>query len=430
MKLISFRQQLKDGHYNGLFTKLYGAKSVEQATGRYLNALQGFEAAFPTHDDIAVFSTPGRTEIGGNHTDHNAGFVLAGAVNLDIISIVAGSDSTLVRLKSEGFDPYLVDLTGEQPVEEERYTSAALVRGVAARMRQLGHKVGGFDCYTTSSVPNGAGLSSSAAFEVQICTILNHLYNAGVVDDVTNAQIAQYAENYFFGKPCGLMDQTACAVGGLLQIDFNDFDHPIVEQIQFDFAAQNHILYLVKTGGSHADLNEDYTALENEMKQTARLLGQPVLRFTSKEAMFQNLAELREKGNDRAVLRSYHYFNDNQRVLQQADALRKGDFDRFKALIIESGYSSFMYCQNVYTNSHWQEQGVSIALMVAEDCLQGKGAWRVHGGGFAGTIQAFVPDDLAAEFEARMKATFGDDACHRTMIRPYGTLRVDSQENR
>lgn len=321
-----------------------------------------------------------------------------------------------------------LDLARLEPIVEERLTSAALVRGVAARMKELGYRIGGFDCFTTSTVPHGAGLSSSAAFEVQMCIILNHLYNNGVVDDVTNAQIAQFSENNHFGKPCGLMDQTACAVGGLIQIDFEDFDNPVVDKVEFDFSSQKHVLYLVNTGGSHADLNDDYTALENEMKQTARMLGKPVLRFTSREAMFENLAALRaEAKNDRAILRAYHFFNDSERVCQQTRALRDNDFERFKRLIIESGESSFMYCQDVYSNSVWQEQGIPIGLIIAEDCLRGHGAWRVHGGGFAGTIQAFVPESLCETFESRMEAAFGAGTCHRTMIRPYGTLRLDSE---
>lgn len=427
MKLELFRQRLENGAYTEMFTALYGAGAEKSASSRYLKALHSFSRAFPGREEIAVFSTPGRTEIGGNHTDHNAGYVLAAAVNLDIVSIVAARADNAVHLESEGFSRITLDLAKLDPVVEERLTSSALVRGVAARMKELGYRIGGFDCFTTSTVPNGAGLSSSAAFEVQMCTILNHLYNKGVVGDVTNAQIAQFAENNHFGKPCGLMDQTSCAVGGLLQIDFNDFDHPVVERVEFDFTTQKHVLYLVNTGGSHADLNEDYTALENEMKLTARLLGQPVLRFTSKEAMFKHLAAIRaEAKNDRAPLRAYHFFNDSDRVCQQTQALRNNDFECFKRLIIESGESSFMYCQDVYANSVWREQGISIGLMIAEDCLKGHGAWRVHGGGFAGTVQAFVPEGLCEIFEARMNAAFGDGACHRTMIRPYGTIRMDT----
>jgi galactokinase len=378
------------------------------------------------HEDIGVFSTPGRTEICGNHTDHNAGYVLAAAVNLDIVSIAAKTNSNIIRVQSKDFGAYAVTFDQLEPDEREFYTSPALVRGVAARMKQLGHKIGGFDCYTISNVPNGVGLSSSAAFEVQICTILNHFYNVGTaVGDVANAQIAQYSENHFFGKPCGLMDQTTCAVGGLLQINFADFENPGIEKIQFDFASQKHMLYLVETGGNHADLNEDYIALEHEMKQTAKLLGAPVLRFTSRETFFKNIKTLRENENDRAILRAYHFYNESDRVQKQVQALKKDDFEEFKRLIIESGESSFMFCQNVYANTRWQEQCIAIALMIAEECLKSRGAWRVHGGGFSGTIQAFVPETIADKFAYCMTAAFGEGSCHKTMFRQKGTIRID-----
>jgi galactokinase len=425
MKLSEFKRDLENNVFNSLFEEIYGKAIVSSSKTRYVNCLESFSDAFKNaKDDIAVISTPGRTEIGGNHTDHNAGFVLAAAINLDILSIASKNTDNVIRLNSEGYAPVEMPLDDLSPREEERSTPVSLIRGVAARMKEFGYDIGGFDSYTTSLVPDGSGLSSSAAFEVQIASILNHLYNGGRLDNVTNARISQYAENDYFGKPCGLMDQTTCAVGGLLQIDFRDFNNPVIEPVEFDFANAGHVLYIVNTGGSHSDLTEDYTALENEMKETARLLGQPVLRFTSKEALFANLKNLRENGNDRAILRAYHYFNDNERVIKQTASLKKGDFGRFKELIIESGLSSFMYCQNIYANSNWREQGLAIGLMIAEELLAGKGAWRVHGGGFAGTIQAFVPENIAIEFEQRMGAIFGEDACHRALIRPKGTLCV------
>ena len=425
MKFSEFKRDIENGVFNSLFEEIYGKNMISSSKTRYLNCLESFSNTFKdAKNDIAVLSTPGRTEIGGNHTDHNAGFVLAAAINLDILSIVAKNGDNVIRLVSEGYAPVEMSLDDLLPREKERSTPVSLIRGVAARMKESGYTVGGFDSYTTSMVPDGSGLSSSAAFEVQIASIFNHLYNGGCLDNVSNACISQYAENEYFGKPCGLMDQTTCAVGGLLQIDFRDFNHPVIEPVAFDFASAGHVLYIVNTGGSHSDLTEDYTALENEMKETARLLGQPVLRFTSKEALFAGIKNLRENRNDRAILRAYHYFNDNERVLKQTAALKKGDFGRFKELIIESGLSSFMYCQNIYANSNWREQGLAIGLMIAEELLAGKGAWRVHGGGFAGTIQAFVPENLTFEFERRMSAAFGEGTCHRALIRPRGTLCV------
>lgn len=426
MKLSSFEHQISNGVYNELFLELYGENADKTAKRRYKNAIDKFRLAYGQNDkDIVVISTPGRTEIGGNHTDHNAGLVLAASVNLDAIGIAAKNNDNIIRIVSEGFKPIEISLNELQPLREEKYTSRALVRGVAARMKELGFTIGGFDCYMVSSVPEGSGLSSSAAFEVHIASTLNHLYNEGRLDDITNAKIAQYAENNYFGKPCGLMDQTACAVGGLMKIDFHDFENLELEKIDFDFVHEKHILYIVKTGGSHADLNEDYAKLEGEMKQIAALLGQNVLRFTSKYDLFLNLNNLRSLGNDRAILRAYHYFKENERVNEQCNALKSGDFKHFLELVVKSGQSSFMYCQNVYANDFFNEQGLSLALMIAEDCLKDNGAWRVHGGGFAGTIQAYVPHSLADEFEARIKLAFGDDTCHRTMIRPRGTMRID-----
>ncbi len=423
MNLSAFSQNLINGQYDADLTELYGAAQAG-AKKRYDNIARAFTEAFGDNRDAAIISTPGRTEIGGNHTDHNAGYVLAAAVSLDIISVVSKNDDGVVRLQSEGFAPIAMNLSDLAPKESERNQSIALIRGVAARMKELGYTIGGFDCMMSSTVPGGSGLSSSAAFEVQIGSAFSHLYNDGKLPDVKNAQIAQFAENHYFGKPCGLMDQTACAVGGLIQIDFGNSNKPIIEQVAFDFASAKHVLYIVNTRGSHADLTPDYAAIEGEMKSAAKFLGQPLLRYASKEALLDNLKTLREEGNDRAALRAYHYFNDNARVLKQTQALKGGDFERFKRLVVESGHSSFMYLQNVYSTARPKEQGLPVALMLAEELLSGRGAWRVHGGGFAGTIQAFVPDELAGEFEARMGAVFGEDAVYRTMIRPKGTLCI------
>jgi galactokinase len=296
---------------------------------------------------------------------------------------------------------------------------------VCARFNELGYRIGGFDGFATSTVPKAAGLSSSAAYEVLISVIENELYNQGSLNPVLLAQISQYSENNFFGKPCGLMDQTTCSVGGFVTIDFKDFENPIVRKVEFDFAASGFSMVIVDTGGNHADLNEDYTALEHEMKEVARAFGGQVLREFSAEKVLKNLAFLRTKVNDRAVMRALHFYSDDQRVVDQVAALERNDFPEFLRLIIESGNSSWMLCQNCYSHKNIEEQGVTVALAASESILKGKGAWRVHGGGFAGTIQAFVPNNLLATYIREMNAIFGGEVCHSLMIRPMGAVRLE-----
>lgn len=419
--------QIRGGKYDNALNTLYGNKSgvISRQKGRYLKAIENFKSLYPGKDDVELFSTPGRTEVGGNHTDHNAGRVLAASVDLDVIAVVAKNDKKVIRVKSEGYPEDIVDLSEIAPKENEKYSSAALIRGVCARLNDLGYKIGGFDAYTTSNVLKGSGLSSSAAFEVLIVTVLNHLYNNGVVNDVLNAQIAQYSENCFFGKPCGLMDMTTCSVGGFVTIDFKDFENPIVEKVNFDFASSGFSMVIVDTGGDHADLNEDYTALEHEMKEVARAFGGKVLREFSLEKVLENIDFLRTKVNDRAILRAIHFYGDDNRVVQQVKALETNDFDKFMELIIESGYSSWMLCQNCYSHKFIEKQGLSVALAVSENILKGKGAWRVHGGGFAGTIQAFVPNSILETYLNAMGRIFGNEACHELIIRPVGTVKLD-----
>ncbi len=419
------RGVISRGGFDETFRRIYkddpASLCVQRA--RYEAALQGFEDHFGDRD-VRLFSTPGRTEVGGNHTDHNAGHVLAASVDLDVLAVAAPNGSVLVRIWSEGYGPIecsTLDLT----IDESRFfTSGAIVTGVLRGLLDRGFAVGGFDAYMTSNVLPGSGLSSSAAFEVCVATILNHLYDDGRVDDVTLAKVSQFAENDFFGKPCGLMDQTTCAVGGFVTIDFEDFENPGIEKVPFEFGASGYSLCVVDTGGDHADLNDDYAALEHEMKSVARALGADVLRRTSKKAVLENLASLRGQVNDRAILRAIHFFDDDEKVLQQVDALQTGDFGRFMDLIVASGLSSFMYCQNIYANAHWQVQGLSIALAVSENVLRGRGAWRVHGGGFAGTIQSFVPDDLLPAYRAAMVAVFGEKSFYELMVRPCGTMEI------
>jgi len=420
-------QNIETGRMDTGLKLLYGDDPIqlEQQKQRYAALIKMFNQEFPGERVIEIFSTPGRTEVGGNHTDHNAGRILAAAVDLDIIAAVAPNKDGVIRIRSEKFPAVEVNIDELDRVEDEQFTPTSLVRGVCARLVQLGYQIGGFDSFTTSNVPNGAGLSSSAAFEVLVVTVLNHLFNDGAIDDVINAQIAQYAENEYFGKPCGLMDQTTCAVGGLVTIDFKDFENPIVHKVDFNFSAQGFSVVIVAVGGDHADLNDDYIALEHEMKSAAKAMGGEVLREFSKEALYQNLAAVREQVSDRGILRAIHFYDDDQRVVDQVMKLERGDFTAFLNLIIESGYSSWMLCQNVFSCTNVHDQGLAVALAMSEDILKGKGAWRVHGGGFAGTIQAFVPNEMVAKYIRELEAVFGPGSCHQLLIRSVGTVCVN-----
>jgi galactokinase len=372
-----------------------------------------------------LFSSPGRTEVGGNHTDHNAGHVLAAAVNLDILAAVRPNADRIVRVSSEGYAPFEVDLARWEPISEEFFTPKALARGVCGRLHALGATAGGFDACVSGRVPRGSGLSSSAAFEVLVGVIENELYNDGRFDPVTLAQAAQYAENNYFGKPCGLMDQTTCAVGGFVTIDFMDFAHPVVKKVDYDFGASGLTLVIVDTGGDHAGLNDDYAAIEHEMKSVARAFGGDVLREFSKEQVLVNIRFLRTKVNDRAIQRALHFYDDDRRVLEQVDALESGRRDAFLSLVVDSGRSSWMLCQNVYTPKDTDHQEIAVALAMSENLLAGKGAWRVHGGGFAGTIQAFVPTGALPAYMAAIRDVYGSDSCHELAVRPDGACRVE-----
>ena len=408
------------------FVELYGTDGEEfdKQTRRYIELLRKFKAAFE-YTEAELFSSPGRTEIGGNHTDHNNGRVLAGAVNLDNIAVAARNNSGIIRIASAGYPKSEVDLGNLTSLEQEQFTSASIVRGITARMKELGYSAEGFDAVIDGRVPKGSGLSSSASFEVLIGTIINHLFNQGSIDPVQIAQIGQYAENVFFGKPCGLMDQTACSVGGLVAIDFENPTKPVISKVNFNFAATGFTLVITDTGGHHADLNEEYAALPREMKSVARELGKEVLRQVKLEEIIHALPGMRGKVGDRALLRAYHFHGDNQRVVKQVEALEQNDFQAFLSLVIESGQSSFMYNQNIYPVSNVTEQGVSLGLALSEMVLKGKGAWRVHGGGFAGTIQAFVPHDLLNEYVKTMELLFGKGSCHKLFIRPAGSIKIE-----
>lgn len=384
----------------------------------------GFFAAFEKTPE-RYFSAPGRTEIGGNHTDHQRGRVLAAAVNLDTRAAVQVNGTDTVRILSKGYPLCTVSLNTLVPQENEINTTPALVRGVCARFAELGCKVEGFDAYCESTVLPGSGLSSSAAFEVLIGTIVNHLFFGGRVSQPEIAQIGQYAENVFFGKPCGLMDQTASAVGNLVTIDFFDKDHPVIEPVDFDFSACGHALCIIDSQASHADLTDEYAAIPGELKQICAYFGKEVLTQISEADFFAAIPALRKICPDRAVLRAIHFYQENARVPQQVEALRRGDFAAFLELVKQSGYSSYMYLQNVIPAGYVEHQDVAVSLALCEHYLRGKGAYRVHGGGFAGTVQAFVPFELLDSFRAGIDAVLGQGACHVLSIRPQGGVEME-----
>lgn len=415
----SMIRSLKTPNVMEQLVHLYGGRDgmMVSQTARHIGMLKRHEEAFNYDGKVSLISAPGRTEIGGNHTDHNRGRVLAAAVNLDTLAAVSPRTDMIVHLNSEGYAPLTLDLTDLTTHPEESGTTASLIRGVAARMAELGYRIGGFDAVVTSSVASGSGLSSSAAFEVLICAILDELYNGMSIDYKTRAKLCQYAENVYFGKPSGLLDQMASSAGGLVTVDFKH-DDPDVRSMSFDFAAHGYALVVVSTGGSHADLTDCYAAIPAEMKQVAACFGEENLRRVRTEEFFQAIPSLRSKVSDRAILRAMHFYEENNRVARQVEALEKEDLDAFFQAIIASGRSSFMYLQNVYATP--ADQSLSLALALAETMLEGKGAWRIHGGGFAGTTLNFVPQQCLNAFIDRMEATFGEHSCHVLDIRPVG----------
>ena len=384
----------------------------------------GFAAAFGGAP-ARYFSAPGRTEIGGNHTDHQRGRVLAAAVNLDTVAAVRENGTDMIRILSAGYPRCEVNVKELTPQEQEINSTPALIRGVAARFVQLGCEVKGFDAYCESTVLPGSGLSSSAAYEVLIGTIINHLFFDGRVSQAEVAQIGQYAENVFFGKPCGLMDQTASAVGNLVTIDFFEKDHPEIKPVAFDFSSCGHALCIVDSGADHADLTDEYAAIPGEIKTVAACFGKDVLTQIEEKEFFAAIPALREKCGDRAVLRAVHFYQENARVPKQVAALERGDFDTFLKLVKESGYSSYMYLQNVIPAGYKAHQDVALALAMCEHFLAGKGAYRVHGGGFAGTVQAFVPFEILDAFCAGVDGVLGAGACHVLSIRPQGGVEME-----
>lgn len=427
----SLLSSLLSGAHDEALAALYALdgsrKSLDAARERSVHVVQSFQEAFrPGDAPAALFSGPGRTEIGGNHTDHQHGHVLCGSVDLDMLCCAAPNGKNMIRVLSEGYPALEIDLGSLLPREEEKNTSAALVRGVAAKIAELGYPLAGFDAYATSNVLSGSGLSSSAAYEILIGNILNHFCCAGKLDAVSLAKIGQYAENVYFGKPCGLMDQMGSSVGGAVAIDFADPASPVVEKADYDFSQSGHVLCIVDTGSCHADLTDDYADITREMGAVAAHFGKQFLREVPEAEFRSSLPALRKECGDRAVLRALHYYDDDHRAVEEAQALKEGDFSRFLSLLNESGFSSALHLQNTWSIADPRSQAIPVALAVGRELLDGTGAIRVHGGGFAGTIQAFVPLEKLDAFRAGMEALLGSGMCHVLHIRPQGGCVVAS----
>ena len=430
MKTTELKKVILDGGLDDKFAALRELKADDPAVAlqrkRWYDAVCAFEENYGVDRDVSLFSVPGRSEIMGNHTDHQHGRVIAASITLDCIAVASKRDDCVIRIKSAGFPEDVVDTKKYRTPDETRFfKSDAIIAGVADGFRANGFDVGGYDAYTTSDVLGGSGLSSSAAFEDMVGNILSHFYNDGRVTATEISTISQYAENVFFGKPCGLMDQMACAWGGLVTIDFADPAKPVAEGLDFSLTDHGYSLCITSTGGNHADLNEDYASVPAEMKAVAAVLGHDVLRPVSYTDLVANASAIREKCGDRAFLRALHFIAENARVAETVSHLKENDLDAFFAGILASGDSSYKYLQNVYTTKNVAEQGLSVALALSEEYLSGKrAAWRVHGGGFAGTIQAFVPNEYVDGYRELLDSVMGEGACMVLRIRALGAVRV------
>lgn len=416
--------KLCSGNFDFILKTLYGESAVERQRNRYISAIEKFSEIFPERDDIKIYSAPGRTEIGGNHTDHQHGCVLAAAVDLDVIAVVAFHNEGVIRLKSAGHSPNHVNLSDLSVQKKEMGSSSALIRGIASRFHEMGVQISGFDAYTTSDVLSGSGLSSSAAFEVLVGTIIDSHYNHGKAGAVEIAKIGQYAENVYFGKKSGLMDQMVSSVGGLVSIDFHDTENPEIKSFPYDFEASGYCLYVTDTKGSHANLTDDYVAVRSEMESIAAQFGKAILRDVNENEFYSAIPKLREKCSDRAVMRAAHFFAENRRAVLEANALSEGNMNYFLELVRQSGESSANLLQNLYSCSQPTEQAISIGIMLSKSILGRNGAVRVHGGGFAGTIQAFVPAEKVNEYSQEMNRIFGDGSCYILRIRPVGGIEI------
>ena len=422
---MKIKQDILAGEYNGYFEKLYS--DVNEAQTRYAESCDEFVKLFGDNENVRLFSAPGRTEVGGNHTDHQHGRVLAGSVDLDVIAIVAPNNDNVVRIKSKGYDMDTVDLNDLEFKEKETGKAISLIRGMCKFFKENGYNVGGFDAYTTSKVLKGSGLSSSAAFEVLIGNIISGMFNEGKVSRIEIAKLSQRSEREYFGKPCGLLDQSASSLGGFTAIDFNDPANPVVEQVDFDLHGHGYALCVVDTGGNHANLTQDYADITVECLNVSEYFGKKFLRDVCPEEFFNNIASVREKCGDRAVLRALHFFNEDTRAEAEKEALKADNFDEFLTLVNKSGESSYKYLQNVYSNSDTSSQGVSLGLALTEQFLinrEKKGAFRVHGGGFAGTIQCFMPTEYLADYKNYIEKVFGNGSCYILNIRPIGGCEI------
>ncbi len=404
------------------------AERKEFYDARFDEVAKGYEEIFGNADGIRFFSAPGRIEIGGNHTDHQHGCVLAASIDLDVLGCAVNNNTNVVRVLSEGYDMLEVDISDLSVIKEEENTTKALFRGIYARLNQLGYAPKGVNIYCISNVLKGSGLSSSAAFEVFVGTVLNGLFCNNELSRVEIAQIGQYAENVYFGKPSGLMDQMASSVGNIVAIDFLDTQKPVVEKVDFDFPSVDHSICIIDSGADHADLTDEYTAIPVEMNQVANVFGKEYLRLVEESALLANLPKVREACGDRATLRALHFIEENKKAIEEAKLLKEGDFKSFLSLVKASGYSSYMYLQNVYVSGAIKHQEVALGLCLCQQLLGDQGAYRVHGGGFAGTLQAFVPNTMVAEFKETMEAVMGKDSCHILSIRGVGGLEFLQEE--
>lgn len=425
MNLTNCIKEIKGDRVRKLFAELYGTQNhvIEKQQQRYERAVQAFHEFFPTRTDIKIYSAPGRTEIGGNHTDHQRGIVLAGAVNLDVIAIVSFHNEGVIRVKSEGYVLAEIQLSDLNPNEKDDGTMS-LVKGVVTKFKEKNVTVEGFDMYTTSDVICGGGISSSAAFETLVGTVIDLKYNEGKSTPFEIAQYGWFAENVFFGKKCGLLDQTVSSYGGLVSIDFKDDSSPAIEKIDFDFEKYGYTLCVTDTKSSHENLTDDYVAIREEMKQVAKYFDCEVLSEVDEKEFLSFIPNIRSFCSDRAIMRAMHFFAETKRAHEEAVALKDKDIYLFLRLVNESGISSGNLLQNLFSNNTPTEQAIPLAIAMSKSILGNKGAVRVHGGGFAGTIQAFVPTEMVKEYKDSIERIFGDGSCHQMKIRPVGGIEI------
>lgn len=423
MKINECLKRISDGCLDSLFSELYTSENVDFQKKRYINAVEKFSELYPERDDIHIYSASGRTEITGNHTDHQHGCVIAGAVNLDTIGIASFHNENTVRIQSEGYDEISVALN-DLGIHENKNSSSEIVRGICAKFAGMGVKINGFDMYTTSDVLSGSGISSSASFETLVATAINCFYNNGQADAVEIAKIGQFAENVYFGKKSGLMDQLVCSVGGFVFIDFKDIENPYIEKVNADLSETGYKLIITDTKGSHSDLTDDYVTVRSEMESVAKYFGKNVLREVDEKIFWESIPDIRKKISDRSVLRAVHFFDDSRRAEEEKNALSENRFEDFIRLVNDSGNSSMNLLQNLYSCKNPCEQAIPLAIMAGKRILGGKGAVRVHGGGFAGTVQAFVPCELVNSYITEMNRIFGDNSCSVLTIRPVGSIEI------